>query len=149
METACATTRQPLSSRRWLCGVRSATCDVTKWNRMNDEDNEMAMMLGEIEALAADDDREILSVIESAQALLQQSDDALARVERGDDVHTALAGHFDALSDVAALLANMEASAPALDDASAQLEAFEATLGIEDDDDDVDDGGDADKKINK
>jgi hypothetical protein len=121
-----------------------ANSDVTKWNRMNDEDNEMAMMLGEIEALAADDDREILSVIESAQALLQQSDATLARVERGDDVHTALAGHFDALSDVAALLANMEASAPALDDASAQLEAFEAKLGIEDDDDD-DDGGEIEK----
>lgn len=105
----------------------------------DDEDNEMAMMLGEIEALAADDDREILGVIEAAQALLQQSDETLARVERGDDVHTALSGHFDALSDVAALLANMEASAPALDDAAAQLEAFEAKLGIADGDNDGDD----------
>lgn len=95
----------------------------------------MAKMLGEIESLAAADDREILAVIEKAQALLNANDATLAQLDAGDDVHRTLAGHFDALSDVAALMANMEASAPALDDAAAQLEAFELALKDTDDDD--------------
>lgn len=101
---------------------------------MNDDEvDAMATMLGEIESLAAADDREALAVIAKAQALLNANDALLARLDAGDDVHATLAGHFDALSDVAALIAAMEASAPALDEAAAQLDAFELALKDADD----------------
>lgn len=96
------------------------------------EVDEMATMLGEIESLAAADDRDILAVIEKAQALLHASDATLASLDNGDDVHQTLAGHFDALSDVAALIAAMEASAPTMDAAAAQLDAVEAALKDDD-----------------
>ena len=84
--------------------------------------------MSEIEAMGRDHDHRVAVVMAVAQQLLAEMDVARARVEAGEAEHSVLEQHFEALSQVSELLAELEASAPPMDELAAQVQALAADV---------------------